>query len=177
VKIREAGEQDLDKVLFIERKAFGEVDEANLVRDLLIDPSAQPVLSLLAWEQEQAVGHILFTSVSLDTYPEAGLAILAPLAVIPEKQNRGIGGQLIKQGLALLGDSACELVFVLGYPDYYSRFGFRPAGKLGFDAPYPIEDKNADAWMVCELKPGSLERLQGTIQCAKVLDKEEYWRE
>ena len=47
-----------------------------------------------------------------------------------------------------MAESGVELVFVLGHPDYYPRHGFKPAGALGFEAPYPIPDKNVNAWMV-----------------------------
>ena len=63
MQIRKAVEIDLNDVLLIERLAFGYDKEANLVRELLHDPSAKPVLSLLAFKKDRAVGHILFTTV------------------------------------------------------------------------------------------------------------------
>ncbi|CAE7242442.1 yjhQ, partial [Symbiodinium pilosum] len=74
--------------------------------------------------------------------------ILAPLAVHPDFQSKGIGGQLIREGLRTVEAKGTGLAFVLGHPGYYPKHGFKPAGALGYDAPYPIEDKNADAWMV-----------------------------
>ena len=68
------------------------------------------------------------------------MAILAPLAVVPDAQGQGIGGALIEHGLSLLQRSGVGLVFVLGHPGYYPRHGFEPAGRLGFDAPFPILD-------------------------------------
>jgi putative acetyltransferase len=70
-----------------------------------------------------------------------------------------------------------ELVFVLGHPHYYARHGFNPAAPLGFTAPYPIPEKNADAWMVRALKRNVVGSLRATVVCAKALDKPEYWRE
>jgi putative acetyltransferase len=70
-----------------------------------------------------------------------------------------------------------ELVFVLGHPDYYPRHGFVPAGVLGFEATYAIEEKNAGAWMVQELRPGVIGAVNGRIVCADVLDRPEHWRE
>ncbi|WP_439346592.1 GNAT family N-acetyltransferase [Vacuolonema iberomarrocanum] len=63
--IREATESDLDDVLRVERAAFGSEEEPELVRNLLVDPSAKPLLSLLAVEEGRAVGHVLFTNASL----------------------------------------------------------------------------------------------------------------
>ena len=85
--------------------------------------------------------------------------MLAPLAVVPECQKQGVGGTLVKHGLELLSKSGVDLVFVLGYPEYYTRHGFAPAGVRGFDAPYPIPEKNSDAWMVFELRPGVIGEL------------------
>jgi predicted N-acetyltransferase YhbS len=84
---------------------------------------------------------------------------------------------LIKEGLKQLAASGVELVFVLGHPDCYRKFGFRPAGVLGYEAPYPIPVEHADAWMVQELKAGVLGSAQGRIQCAEALDQARHWQE
>jgi len=175
--IRTATDADFDDVLAVEREAFGEEDEAELVRALLDDASARPVLSLLAFQGNRVVGHILFTRGRLQAHPQLSLAILAPLAVVPDAQNQGIGGKLIAHGLGLLTASGVDLVFVLGHPGYYPRHGFTPAGKLGLQAPYPIPEKDADAWMVQALRPGVIGSVSGTVLCADALDKPEYWRE
>lgn len=177
--IREASASDLNDVLFIEREAFGHGKEAGLVKELLNDPTAKPVLSLLAFENDRPVGHILFTRIRLSgAKEETSMSILAPLAVLPDSQNQGIGGRLIDEGLRLLADSGVELVFVLGHPKYYPRHGFtQPAGALGFEAPYPIPDEHADAWMVRELRPNVIGRVSGKVECADMLQKPEHWRE
>lgn len=180
--IRESADSDLHEVLRIEREAFGYDKEAELVRDLLADPTAEPRLSLLAYENddqgEKPIGHILFTAARLEeTGDKATIALLAPLAVVPDSQNRGVGGALIKQGLKQLTAAGVDLVFVLGHPDYYPRHGFRPAGTRGFSAPYPIPEKHAGAWMVQELRPGIIGTVQGRVRCAEMLDKPQHWRE
>ena len=179
MQIREASTSDLKDVLFIEREAFGHGKEAGLVNDLLNDPSAKPVLSLLAFDNHRPVGHILFTKIWLRGVPESpSMSILAPLAVLPDFQNKGIGGRLIDEGLRLLTESGVELVFVLGHPGYYPRHGFKqPAGALGFEAPFPIPDEHADAWMVKELRPNVIGRVSGKVACADMLNKPEHWRE
>ena len=83
----------------------------------------------------------------------------------------------IKEGLNQLRNSGVDLVFVLGHPEYYPRFGFTPAGVLGFEAPYPIPDEHAGAWMVQELKQGVIGRVKGKIQCSEVLNQSQHWRE
>jgi putative acetyltransferase len=178
MNIREAADSDLNEVLSVERLAFGYEKEANLVKDLLNDTSAKPTLSLLAVKGEQAVGHILFSKVRLtQTQVNVSAAILAPLAVVPDAQSQGVGGRLIESGLQRLKKSGVELVFVLGHPEYYPHFGFKPAGQLGFEAPYPIPDEHAGAWMVQELRPGIIGSIQGKVICSDELNKPEHWRE
>lgn len=178
MEIREAKKSDLKEVLLVEKLAFGYEKEAELVKSLLSDDTAKPLLSLLAFEDDRAVGHILFTNVRLnEREADLNMSILAPLAVLPDYQNMDIGGKLIREGLDLLKRSGVDLVFVLGHPGYYPRFGFNPAGKLGFEAPYHIPDEHADAWMVQELRSGIIGSVRGKIICSDELNKPEHWRE
>ena len=151
---------------------------AELVTALLDDPSAQPRLSLLTDEGDHPLGHILFTRVTISGHEQSVIAsLLCPLAVAPDAQSRGIGGALVKAGLERLKQMGVDLVFVLGHPGYYPRFGFIPAGQFGLHAPYPIEKKNAGAWMVQALQPGLLGRIEGKLNCADSLQNPEYWQE
>lgn len=178
VMIREALPSELQRILDINVAAFGSDIEAGLVRDLLDDPSAKPTLSLLALRDSEAIGHILFSAVQLtaETSPPP-MSILAPLSVIPEAQSQGIGAALIKAGLEALSKAGTALVFVLGHPDYYSRHGFEPAGRLGFEAPFPIAEEHQEAWMVQALKPNAFNGTTGRLACADSLNKPEYWQE
>jgi putative acetyltransferase len=176
--IKKATDPDLNDVLRIETEAFGHSKESNLVNDLLNDDSAKPLLSLLAIDADEAVGHILFTKVRITGNEDALFAmILAPLAILPVAQGKGVGGKLIKDGLRKLSESKVDLVFVLGHPEYYPRFGFKPAGARGFETPYPIPEKDASAWMVQELRPGVIGNFSGKIICADRLNEPEHWRE
>lgn len=178
MEIREACQADLQDVLRVEREAFGYDKEAELVNDLLNDPTAKPLLSLLAFEGGRAVGHILFTACKLEGCEgSVSVSILAPLAIIPDFQKQGIGGKLIERGLELLKERGVDLVFVLGHPGYYPRYGFNPAGLEVFRAPYTIPEKHSDAWMVQELRAGIIGALSGQVVCADALMKPEHWRE
>lgn len=173
--IAEASQEDVVRVLTVEREAFGGSDEADLVTALLNDPTARPLLSLLAWEGDEAVGHILFTKATLTGADDLTVSILAPLAVVPHAQRRGIGGRLIEHGVEHLSQAGVDLLFVLGHPDYYPRHGFVPAIPFGLEAPYPITPQ--EAWMVRALRPGLVGDVRGSIACAEALDRPEYWRE
>ena len=119
----------------------------------------------------------MFSRATLEPNASLSISILGPLAVMPDVQKQGIGGKLIQKGLEILSTSGVDLVFVLGHPTYYPRFGFKPAGELGFEPSYPIPEKNADAWMVQELRPGVIGSFSGRVICADSLDDPKYWRE
>ncbi|MGM0652626.1 MAG: GNAT family N-acetyltransferase [Bacillota bacterium] len=180
MKIRRAEQSDLKELLAVEEEAFGQKEGPEIVKlinNLLNDPSACPLLSLVALEGEKITGHILFTSARLTPESDLNIQLLAPLAVLPEEQNRGTGGRLIDKGLQILSQKGVKLVFVLGHPDYYPRFSFKEAGRLGFEAPYPIPDEVASAWMVHELSPNTIGKLTGRVICADAINRPEYWRE
>ena len=141
------------------------------------DPSAEPVLSLLAFADNEAVGHILFSKGHLSGNLETSVSVLAPLAVLPSFQRQGIGGRLIKKALKKLSTNGVDVVFVVGHPEYYPRHGFTPAIKLGFNTPFPIPEKDRNAWMVQELRSGVIGTVSGKVICCDSLNKPEYWCE
>lgn len=169
--IRPTIDTDLDAILTIQREAFGEEDEAVLVQKILDDPSADPVLSLIAFDDEGApIGHILFSKAHVDG---ANAYLLAPLAVVPEYHYKGTGQRLMKEGLKRLKEKGVDLVFVLGPPDYYPRAGFKNnAEKLGFPPPNPIPRQYDDAWMVINL---SGTEVNGQVRVCDAISAQEYW--
>lgn len=176
VTIRQTTEADLDKILRVQSEAFGYVKEAELTQSLLNDPSAEPRVSLMAYRDNEAVGHILFTACHIaDT--SLRISLLAPLAVVPCAQKKGVGGKLIEAGLSHLSQAGVDLAFVLGHPEYYPRYGFIPAHTFGLQAPYPIPEQFADAWMVQALSSFKLGSVHGTVVCADALNQPEHWRE
>ncbi len=178
--IRQSSSRDLPALLEVLREAFGEGEGpviVELVKNLLDDPTAAPLLSLVSLEGERLTGYLLFTNARIAMHEEVPTSLLAPVAVVPDRQAQGTGSLLIAEGLQLLFKRGIELVFVLGHPEYYPRFDFKPAGVLGFEAPYPIPEEAAQAWMVRELTPGVIGKLRGKILCAESLGRPEYWQE
>lgn len=129
IAIRPEAPDDGAAIRAVNEQAFGCTEEADIV-DILRE-KCDGLLSLVATRQDRVVGHILFSPVSVDG-PAGALGImgLAPMAVLPEYQRRGIGTALVTTGLASLRDLDCPAVIVLGHPGYYSRFGFTPASSL-----------------------------------------------
>jgi len=178
IEIRTATEADYKSVMEIEKQAFGQDKEAQLVADLLNDSTASPSISLLAFHENKPVGHILYSRVYLEKHIDSLAHSLVPLAVLPAFQRKGIGGLLINRGKEVLHKMGSELIFVLGHINYYPKFGFiNNAAQFGYYTPYPIPDEVADAWMVMELTPNALAKNVGRVIFADALMKPEYWRE
>ncbi len=177
ISIQQTSKSDLDQILHVEKQAFDLDEIVDLTRDLLVDPTSQPTISLLAFEDDLPVGHILFSKATLEPSIDLSMSILGPLAVIPEKQKQGIGGKLIEQGIELSIEQGFDLVFVLGHPEYYPRFNFKPAIPLGFHPTYEVPKHQSDAWMVRQLSDKRIEGIQGRVICAKTFDDPKHWRE
>jgi putative acetyltransferase len=150
--------------------------EADLAKHLLTDPTAKPLLSLMAFIEDHHAGPILFTKARLLNSPrEIAVSFLAPLAVEPKFQRQGVGNGLLNKGLEHLSKSGVKLVFVVGYPSYYPRHEFAPAGTLGFETPYPILKLHANAWMVKALRPDVIGSVSGKVVCCDTLNKPALW--
>lgn len=179
IRIRETNTNDFNDIMAVEKQAFGYDKEAKLVAELLADKTAEPMVSLLAFHKEEAIGHILFTRAYFDNEEaQPMMHILAPLAVKPEYQRQGIGGMLIRAGLEQLRNMGSNLVFVLGHKEYYPKYGFIPdAAQTGYLPPYPIPEEYSDYWMVQAISPTGFDLGKGKIRCSDELNKPEHWRD
>ena len=158
--IRLEQEADRQQIRIINTSAFDTDAEANLVEALR--QSDIPLISLVAEEKNQLIGHILFSPVSLAGQAHApAIAGLAPMAVLPEWQGKGVGNRLVREGLKYCAEAGYDAVVVLGHPDYYPRFGFVPASTFNIKSEYEVPD---EAFMLKELKQSALTGIQGVIQ-------------
>jgi putative acetyltransferase len=154
VEVRSATPGDADGIRKVHLGAFDTSLEANLVEQL--QREAEAVISLVAVEGGIVVGHILFSRMEvLADGRELPALGLAPLAVLPERQRLGIGGELIGAGLDRARAIGTEIVFVLGEPDYYGRFGFAKEMAASFASPYAGEYFQAMALLEGFAPPGS----------------------
>jgi putative acetyltransferase len=160
IVIRAENIGDYSAVHSVIESAFGQANEADLVGALR--NVASPQISLVAVENNRIVGHIFFSPVSVESAGDIFTALgLAPLAVLPECQRRGIGSRLIQEGLMECQRIGHNIVFVVGHPEYYPRFGFTVAKDKGFRCEFPVRD---EVFMVVELKPGALSGKQGLVK-------------
>jgi len=159
--IRKETEGDYGVVNTLIEAAFGRVDEALLVAQLRLNPRYIPELSLVAEDEGVVVGHILFTPVEIVSGELLCPSLaLAPVAVLPEYQRKGVGSALIRTGFQEAETQGYTSVIVLGHPEYYVRFGFIPAGQFGIEPPLP---KWKSAFFAKELVGGALRYVSGTV--------------
>jgi putative acetyltransferase len=157
--IRPETSADHEAIRHVNRLAFGQDDEAQLV-DALRD-QGYVRSSLVAEMSDQVVGHILFSELAIVTESLSVPALaLAPLAVLPEFQNQGVGSALVRRGLEVCKGQGHEIVVVLGHPSFYPRFGFSSKLAAQLESPYSV----GDSFMAVKLVPGSLENVRGQVQ-------------
>lgn len=162
IHVRPERPKDYAAIDEVNRLAFGEENEAQLIGKLRDASGFDPQLSLVAHSDDTVVGHILLSPVAIATLPADVPALaLAPMAVLPEFQYQGIGSELMRSGLAACRRQGHKIVILIGHPGYYPRFGFRPAHKFGLQAPFEVPD---EAFMALELVPGALANTSGTVR-------------
>ncbi len=160
MKIRVEKAEDIEAIRQVNVAAFGREIEADLV-DRLRGVAA--TFSFIAVESERVVGHVFFSPVVIDGDCPKDLAVigLAPVAVMPEYQRKGIGSLLIRYGLEECDRLGFKAVVVLGSPAYYQRFGFTPAKEKGLRSEYNVPD---EAFMVLELERDALKECVGIVK-------------
>jgi putative acetyltransferase len=133
-----ASRDDAAAIRAIHLAAFSSGDEGALV--------VPAGLSVVARRGDAVVGHASCSRVGVDGEWDA--LVLAPVAVVPPAQGEGVGSALVREVLARAEDVGWDAVFLHGSPAFYERFGFRPAGELGFENPF---DTPAAEFMIATL--------------------------
>lgn len=151
--IRDERPADIASIRRVNTRAFGGDQEANIV-DALRSNGAS-LLSLIAVDEGDVVGHVMFSPVTIGEMTGAGLG---PMAVVPERQRQGIGSDLVTASLQRLRRAACPFVVVLGHPAFYPRFGFRTASAYGISCEWPVPD---EAFMVMVMDVPQMQTVKG----------------
>jgi len=160
MNIRAETPEDNESVHRVNELAFSTPSEANLVDALR--KTARPYISLVAIDEEQAVGHIFFSPVTIESATDSFTAMgLAPMAVLPERQRQRIGSLLVREGLKECQRIGHDVVVVLGHPEYYPRFGFVRASSKALRSEYDVAD---EVFMVAELTPDALRGRVGLVR-------------
>jgi putative acetyltransferase len=160
IMVREEQSEDIPVIREVNKRAFGQPQEADLVDRLR--QNCHDLLSLVAVAENQVVGHILFSPATIGS--EGGTIQgmgLAPMAVLPEYQRHGVGAELIRAGIRRLESRACPFVIVLGHAAYYPRFGFEPASRFGIQSEWEVPD---DAFMILVLNKSVMQGVSGMVK-------------
>jgi putative acetyltransferase len=136
IEIREERPDDAPAIREVNKRAFGQDQEGNIVDALRTNGAVS--LSLVAAVNGRIVGHIMYSPITVGGVITG--AALGPMAVVPEYQRQGIGSKLVEAGNEKLQDDDCPFIIVLGHPNYYPRFGFRPASMYGIECEWAVPD-------------------------------------
>ena len=168
IQVRESRPADDSAITKLYPAAFPDEDLLPLLRELLEE---EGVLSLVALFDGKLAGHVAFTMCGISGKPDK-VAMLAPLAVAPEMQMRGVGSALVRDGLQRLKADGIGQVQVLGDPAYYGRFGFEPDSQVS--PPYPLPEEWITAWQSINLSEGE-PALQGALSVPSVWRQPALW--
>ena len=168
VTIRGETPGDYEPIAVVNRRAFGQENEGLLIAKLRGSDGFDPSLSLVGEIAGDVVGHVLFSPIHIETERgDVPALALAPMAVLPNFQKRGIGSQLVRTGLDISRQAGHAIIVVLGHPDYYPRFGFQQASQFGVRSPFDVPD---DVFMVQGLIPGALDAVMGVVRYPGAFD-------
>lgn len=168
IKIQQAENRELPAIYKLIEKAFADMQESDhqehiLVKRLYKSDTFIPELSLVAKTNDgEIVGYILLTKIGIESENKTTISLaVAPLAVLPEYQNRGIGGRLLKEAHKRAAALGYETAVLLGHKDYYPRFGYRRAADYGIKFPFDVPSEYCQ---VIELIPDALKSTEGVVR-------------
>lgn len=169
IQVRSERAADREQVFALQATAFGRSDEAELVGTLRA--TAHPQVSLVASLDEELVGHIFFSPVSIESsVPSPPCAALGPVGVLPARQSCGVGSALIRAGLDRCVELGWQAVFLVGDPAFYARFGFVLAAPRGLRYVSHAFDP---AFQVVELRRGALQGCRGWVHFHEAFDEDD----
>lgn len=169
IEIREERRADYQAIRDVNNQAFNQPQEGTIIEK--IRESGVEILSLVAIIDNKIVGHIFFSPVRMEEQAtlKDGMG-LAPMAVLPDYQQQGIGSKLIKEGIQRLKLKSVPYIIVLGHKDYYPKFGFETASKYGLKCQWDgVPD---EAFMVMILDDKMKPKIHGVAKYRDEFDEE-----
>jgi len=167
IHVRTETTEDYEGIDEVNRQAFEQEFEGRMVRKIRQGQNFIEELSLVALDETDIVGHILFSKIRIQGESEHETLALAPIAVKPAFQQKGIGKKLVRAGLKKAKELGFGSVIVLGHSDYFPQFGFQKASQWNIKCSFDVPD---EAFMAIQLIPGDLEDKSGTVIYPKEFD-------
>jgi predicted N-acetyltransferase YhbS len=169
ITVRSETEEDYGKITNLHCLAFKRREEGRLVEKLRKTSDFIPELSLVAEYEKNVIGHLLLYPIKINTKTgKCSSLALAPISVHPDHQHKGVGSILIINGLNKAKQIGFKSVIVVGYPNYYPKFGFKKASKWGISAPFKVPD---EAFMAIELTKNRLKNCNGIVEYPKEFEE------
>ncbi|MDB2414387.1 N-acetyltransferase [Rickettsiales bacterium] len=168
MKIRNETSQDIEDITKVNDDAFAQTNEGKLILTLRESSDFDCRLSFVAEDESGVVGHLLLSPILIinENSYTSSLA-LAPMSVKPHKQKQGVGSALIKHAIDIAKNLKHKSIIVLGHPEFYTKFGFRPASFWGIHCPFKVPD---EVFMALELEENSLSKTSGVVQYPKAFN-------
>ncbi|HEY5593009.1 MAG TPA: N-acetyltransferase [Paludibacter sp.] len=168
--IRQEKPADYPAVFELIEEAFRNLEVSNHQEQFFVERLRKseafiPELSLVALLENKIVGHIVLSKIKIkNDEKEFQTLILAPVSVLPEFQNWGIGSQLIKAAHQKALELGFKSVILVGHKDYYPRFGYKKAVEFGIKQPFDVPEENN---LVIELVEDGLNEITGIVEYPK----------
>lgn len=151
------------------KTANGYRNEAELVGNIRLDPSYHKKLEVVADDDNQIIGHGLLSEIKVINAANSFTGLcLAPLAVQPNFQKSGIGTAIINELENRAINQGYKFISVLGWPEYYPRFGYHKASDYGIKPPFPVPN---ETYMVKQLVPNGLSNVNGTVRYLEAFNR------
>ncbi len=176
MNIRLATEEDLNSIIDICLKAFPDSENQQIVelaKGLLSEEINPPIKSFVAEVDNKVVGYVSFSPILTNLEVSISGYILAPLGVLPDYQNKGVGSALINEGKNHFSKYGIDVLLVYGDPEYYGKFGFNDKDSQPFIPPYEL--KYPFGWLGLSLTKKELKNHSINFKCPSPLMKPSLW--
>jgi len=160
IHIKKETQEDYEAIHEVNKLAFGQEFEGQLVKKIRNGKNFIEELSLVAIDDTTVVGHILLSKIKITGEKDYETLALGPLAVRPDYQQKGIGKKLVRTGLEKAKNLGFGSVIVVGHTDYFPQFGFQQASQWNLKCSFKVPD---EAFLAIQLIPGDLEDKSGTV--------------
>lgn len=132
IKIRKEQPNDIQGIHEVTITAFLEAPHTDHTEQFIVKAlrdAGALTISLVAEDEENILGHLALSPITISDGSDNWYG-LGPISVLPSEQGKGIGSKLMNSAINELNNIGAKGCVLLGDPNYYHRFGFKPMGGL-----------------------------------------------